>query len=160
MRALSAVLLLAAFWLFAATLIRKPPVLLTAETVLCQQSAVFGVLRITRHPFLWSLVMWASVHMINNADPAGLSLFGYFLALALLGTWPIDKRRARLINDERWQEILRETSNVPFAAIVSGRQSLIIAIKEIGWLVPLVAIAVWTFVLTFHETFFGLPVFY
>ena len=98
--------------------------------------------------------------MINNADPAGLTLFGYFLALALLGTWPIDKRRARLIGDKRWQEILSETSNVPFGAVVSGRQNLFAAVKEIGWLVPLVAIVVWIFVLTFHETLFGLPVFF
>ncbi|MCP4934650.1 MAG: NnrU protein [bacterium] len=159
-RALSAVLLLAAFWLFSAALIRKPPILLTAETVLCEQGSIFGVLRITRHPFLWALVLWASVHIVNNADPAGLALFGYFLTLALLGTWPIDKRRARLIGDECWREILRDTSNLPFAAIFSGRQSLFSAIKEIGWMVPIVAIAAWAFVLTFHETFFGLPVFY
>lgn len=160
MRALSAVSLLAAFWLFAAAFLRNPPILLTAETVLQKQGAVFGVLRITRHPFLWSLVLWSGVHMINNADPAGLSLFGYLLLLALLGTLPIDKRRARLLGDERWQDLLDETSNLPFAAVVSGRQKLFVAIKEIGWLVPIVAIAAWAFVLTFHETFFGLPVFY
>ncbi len=159
-RALSAVLMLAAFWLFAAALIRKPPILLTAETVLREQGSIFGILRITRHPFLWSLVLWSAIHMLNNADPAGLSLFGYFLALALLGTWPIDKRRARLIGDERWQQILDETSNIPFAAVLAGRQALIPAIKEIGWFVPLTAIAAWGFVLSFHESFFGLPVFY
>ena len=159
-RAFSAVILLAAFWLASATLLRKPPILLTAETALREQGAVFGILRITRHPFLWALVLWSLVHMMNNADPAGLSLFGYFFLLALLGTWPIDKRRARLIGDERWQQVLAKTSNLPFAAIVSGRQKMMLAIKEIGWLVPLVAIGAWAFVLTFHEDLFGFPVFY
>ncbi len=152
--------MLTAFWLFAAALIRKPPILLTAETVLREQGAIFGVLRITRHPFLWSLVLWSAIHMLNNADPAGLSLFGYFLLLALFGTWPIDKRRARLIGGERWQQVLAETSNLPFAAIISGRQKILPGIREMGWLVPFVAIAAWAFVLTFHENFFGLPVFY
>ncbi len=159
-RVLSAVLMLAAFWLFAAALIRKPPILLTAETVLREQGSIFGILRITRHPFLWSLVLWSSVHFVNNADPAGLSLFGYFLALALLGTWPIDKRRARLIGNERWQEVKSKTSNIPFAAILKGQQELIPTIREIGCLVPLIALAAWGTVLHFHESFFGLPVFY
>ncbi len=159
-RIVSAAILLAAFWLFAAALFRKPPILLTAETVLQQPGAVFGVLRLTRHPLLWALVLWSGVHMVNNADPAGLSLFGYFLVLALFGTWPIDKRRARLIGEKRWQQILQETSNVPFAAVVRGRAKLFLAIREIGWLVPVVAITAWGVVLALHENLFGLPVFY
>jgi len=160
MRIASAGVLLAAFWLFAAALIRKPPILLTAETALQEQGAIFGILRITRHPFLWALVLWSLVHLLNNADPAGISLFGYFLLLALLGTWPIDKRRACLIDDQRWQQILDETSNIPFAAILAGRQKLWPATREMGWLVPLVAVLAWLLVLGFHENFFGLPVFY
>lgn len=159
-RAISAAIMLVAFWLLAASFIRKPPILLTAETALQKQGAIFGVLRITRHPFLWSLTLWSLLHIFNNADPAGLSLFGYFLLLALLGTLPIDMRRARLIDDERWQQVLDESSNIPFAAIITGRQKLLPAIKEMGWLVPLAAVSGWLLVLTFHEEFFGLPIFY
>lgn len=159
-RAISAGVMLVAFWLFAAALIRKPPILLTAETALAAPHSIFGIVRVTRHPFLWALVLWSIVHMLNNNDPAGLLLFGYFLLLALLGTWPIDKRRARLIGEERWRQIECETSNVPFGAIIGGRQSAGAALREMGWLVPLLALAAWGFVLTFHETFFGLPVFY
>ncbi len=159
-RMLSAGVMLAAFWLLTAALVRTPPILLTAEPALAKPGSVFGIVRITRHPFLWALVLWSLMHMLNNNDPAGLSLFGYFFVLALLGTWPIDRRRARLIESERWREIRQETSNIPFGAVVCGRQKLVLAMKEIGWKVPLVALSVWVFVLTFHESFFGLPVFY
>ncbi len=159
-RMFSAVVILVAFWFLAAALLRRPPILLTAETALSKPDAVFGIVRITRHPFLWALVLWSCVHMLNNADPAGLSLFGYFLLLAGLGTLPIDMRRARLIDDSRWRQVLQETSNIPFGAVLRGRQSLMTAFREIGWLVPLAAVAAWSFMLTFHENFFGLPVFY
>lgn len=159
-RYISAGVLLVAFWFFAAALIRKPPILLTAETALQKQGSVFGIVRITRHPFLWSLTLWSMVHMLNNFDPAGLALFGYFLALALLGTLPIDARRAKLIEDERWRQIKEQTSNIPFLAVLKGRQNIVLALKEIGWLVPLVALLVWSFILMFHELFFGLPIFY
>ena len=159
-RALSAVIMLVAFWHAAGALIRKPPILLTAETALQYPNAVFGIVRITRHPFLWALVLWSLVHMLNNADPAGLSLFGYLFALALLGTLPIDKRRARLIDEERWRDLQKNTSNIPFGAILKGRQKIAPAIREMGLIVPLVAIAAWLLVLTLHERFFGLPVFY
>jgi uncharacterized membrane protein len=159
-RALSAGLMLAALWFFAAALLRKPPVLLTAETVLQDQGSVSGVVRITRHPFLWALGLWAFIHLLNNADPAGLVLFGYFFVLAVAGTLPIDHRRARLIGEKRWQQILGESSNIPFVAIARGRQNLVVALKEVGWRPSLAALAAWAFILHYHEMFFGLPVFY
>ncbi len=159
-RALSAVLMLMAFFLAAAALGRKSPVLLTADSVLAERGAITGILRITRHPFLWALVLWAGVHMLNNADPAGLSLFGYFLVLALFGTWPIDARRARLIEAKRWCEVLQQTSNLPFGAVGRGDQNVAVALREIGLLVPMMALVAWGFMLLFHEPLIGLPVFY
>ncbi len=159
-RGVSAGGMLVAFWFLAAALVHRPPVLLTAEQALARPDAITGVLRITRHPLLWAVVLWSAIHMLNNADPAGLSLFGYFLVLAGLGTLPVDRRRARLIEPSRWQKILEETSNIPFAAVFQGRQSFALAIKETGWPVFVTALAAWSFVISFHENFFGLPVFY
>ena len=159
-RGISAGIMLLAFFFLSAALLRQPRVLLTGETVLAQKGAITGVLRLTRHPFLWALVLWAGVHAFNNADPAGLSLFGYFFVLALFGTWPIDRRRARLLGDERWQEIVRQTSNLPLVAVLRGDQKPGLALREIGWRAPLVALAAWGFMLTFHQQIIGLPVFY
>lgn len=158
-RLLSAGLMLLAFILLAASLMRQRPVLLTGETSL-GEGAIDGVLRLTRHPFLWALALWALVHALNNPDPAGLALFGYFLLLSAAGTLPIDRRRARLLAPVRWQEIERQTSNLPFGAVIGGRQSLPRALREIGWL-PLVAgLLLWALVLHFHALLFGMPIFY
>ena len=78
--------------------------------------------------------------------PAGLTLFGYLFLLALLGTWPIDKRRARLLGDERWQRTcLGETSTVPFVRyfIVVVRSCLWRSRKLVGWC-HFVAFAIWS----------------
>ena len=134
LRYVSAGVMLVAFQFLAASLFSRPMVLLTGENQLSKSGSIRGVLRITRHPFLWSLVLWSLVHVINNPDPAGWSLFGYFLLLSAAGTLPIDWRRARLIDKTRWQQILHESSNIPFLAVVRGRQPLWLAFREIGWL--------------------------
>ncbi|MGI9381546.1 MAG: NnrU family protein, partial [Methyloligellaceae bacterium] len=115
----SAVVLLAATVLLAAALLAKERVLLTGETALVGDRPVEGVLRITRHPMLWAIGLWGVVHMINNADAPGWVFFGTITALALGGTWLIDRRRRRLLGD-RWDAIRSETSNLPFLAILQG----------------------------------------
>src|SRR5207249_4103417 len=47
---------------------------------------VRGITRITRHPFLWGVSLWALVHLTVNGDLAALVLFGSLLLLALAGT--------------------------------------------------------------------------
>ena len=75
---------------------------------------------ITRHPFLWAVTLWSTVHIAANGDVASVILFGSQLVLALLGTIVIDaKRRER--DPQRWSELAAATSNIPFAAIVAGR---------------------------------------
>ncbi len=83
---------------------------------------VKGVLRITRHPFLWGVVLWSLVHLAANGDEASVIFFGTFLVLALSGTISIDAKRRRKLG-AAWDGFAAKTSNVPFAAIVSGRNS-------------------------------------
>src|SRR5579863_7711900 len=54
-----------------------------------------GVVRITRHPFLWGVALWALVHLTINGDLASLILFGSLFVLALGGTVSIDAKRQR-----------------------------------------------------------------
>jgi uncharacterized membrane protein len=90
-----------------------------------------GMVRITRHPFLWGVGLWAATHLIVNGDAASLILFGSFLLLALGGTASIDAKRRRKF-PERWPEFARATSSVPFAAIVRGANRMGPALAEIG----------------------------
>lgn len=150
----SALVLLAALILLAAALLARPAVLLTGETVLAGDQPVRGPLRITRHPLLWPLVLWGVVHMVNNADPPSWLFFGYITALSLGGTWLIDRRRRRLLGD-RWEHIRSQTSNLPFLAVLQGRNRL--SLGEIGAAPFALGGFAWCALLLVHERLFGLP---
>jgi uncharacterized membrane protein len=90
-----------------------------------------GMVRITRHPFLWGVGLWAATHLVLNGDVASLLLFGTFLVLAIGGTASIDAKRRRNF-PERWPKFAQVTSNVPFAAIARGGNRLAPALAEIG----------------------------
>src|SRR5262249_21594979 len=62
-----------------------------------------GMVRITRHPFLWGVALWALVHLIVNGDLASLILFGSLLVLALGGTAAIGANRRRSFG-EHWMQ--------------------------------------------------------
>src|ERR1700722_11217866 len=54
-----------------------------------------GVVRITRHPFLTGIALWAAVHLVGNGDWASLVMFAAFAVVALAGTVSIDAKRRR-----------------------------------------------------------------
>jgi uncharacterized membrane protein len=83
-------------------------------------------------------------------------LFGSLLLLALGGTASIDAKRRRSFG-EQWSGFARATSNVPFAAIVTGRNQLRPALREIGILRPVIATAAYALVFIFHQRLFGAP---
>jgi uncharacterized membrane protein len=82
-----------------------------------------GVLRITRHPFLWGVIIWSAFHMVANGDLASVIFFGTFLAVAFFGTFSIDAKRKRELGSV-WDAFAAKTSNIPFGAVISGRNSL------------------------------------
>lgn len=151
-RAISAILILVAvlFAMFAVS--QRPTVLLTGETALSQDNAIRGVLRITRHPLLWAVGLWGVVHMFNNADPPSWLFFGFSTVLALAGTMAIDRRRKRLLGS-LWPDIQAATSNIPFLAILQGRNTL--RLSEIGLIRSAIGIALWALILMLHEPVFG-----
>src|ERR1700738_246586 len=54
---------------------------------------------------------------------------------------------------------IQATSNVPFAAIAAGRDQLRPALREIGILRPVIAIAAYALFFVFHGRLFGAPSF-
>jgi uncharacterized membrane protein len=117
---------------------------------------VRGILRVTRHPFMWGVALWALAHLVPNGDAAALVLFGTFALLALLGTLLID-HKFRVRRGAQWQPFAAASSNVPFAAILAGRQHFVPA--EIGWLRVGVALALYVALLALHSWLFGVPPF-
>jgi len=117
-------------------------------------AGVRGITRITRHPFLWGVALWALMHLIMNGDLASLILFGALFVLALGGTASIDAKRSRLFG-QQWQVFAASTSNVPFGAIAAGRNRLGPALREIGLVRPAIAIAVYALVFALHGRVIG-----
>jgi uncharacterized membrane protein len=111
-----------------------------------------GIQRVTRHPMLWSFVLWAGVHIIGNGDTAAIVFFGTLLLTALAGMPSIDAKLARR-DPPLWQALAASTSIVPFVAIAQGRNRFVP--REIGWLVVLIAVVAWGVVLHFHPFLFG-----
>lgn len=54
-----------------------------------------GIVRLTRHPLLLALALWAGAHLLANGDLAHALLFGTFAGFALLGMGIIDRRKRR-----------------------------------------------------------------
>ena len=88
-----------------------------------KEETVRGILRVTRHPFLWGVAIWSAYHLGANGDLASVILFGTLLALAQSGTFSIDAKRKRKLG-EQWNAFASRTSNIPFGAILTGRNSL------------------------------------
>jgi uncharacterized membrane protein len=115
-------LVLIAFAIGVPGLLMPNPTSVRQESAVNKDDAVRGVLRITRHPFLWGVALWSAVHLAVNGDLASVVLFGTLLLLAILGTFSIDAKRKRKLGAQ-WQAFAAKTSNLPFAAIFAGRNS-------------------------------------
>jgi uncharacterized membrane protein len=150
LRPIAYVLVFIAFLFAVIGLATPTPTGVGLEAKLAQgPDIVRGMMRITRHPFLWGIALWALVHLIVNGDLASLILFGSLFVLALGGTASIDAKRRRNFG-EQWAQFARATSNIPFAAIAAGRNRLGLALTEIGFLRPLVAIIVYAAAFYLH----------
>jgi uncharacterized membrane protein len=114
-----------------------------------------GILRVTRHPVMWAVGLWALSHMIANDDVASLWFFGVIAALALGGTVLIDRKK-RLALGSHWQRLAEVTSNVPFAALVTGRTR--VRWRDIGVLRPIAGLLLYAVLYLGHPLFAGVPV--
>ncbi len=143
---LSAVQLLAML-LVVAGLSTVNPTTAGLEASVKRPDVMHGMLRVTRHPFLWGVVLWSASHLAVCRNAPGLILFGSIGLVALRGTWSIDRKR-RIALGPAWPDFAQRTSNVPFGAILTGRQQLSIA--EIGAIRIFVALVLWSLALWAH----------
>jgi uncharacterized membrane protein len=148
-------LVLLGFLLAVAGILTPGPTLAGFEGSVSQEEPARGVLRITRHPFLWGLTLWALGHLAVNGERWAVMLFGVLGLMALYGTRSID-RKGRARNLEAWAKFEAATSNVPFAAIVQGRNRLVLG--EMWWRL-LAALIVFALVGLLHERIIGAAAF-
>ncbi len=133
--------MLPAMLLLVAGLTTRNPTLAGQENTLKRDSPAVGIVKLTRHPFLWSVALWGVAHLLVNGDGASLILFGGLTLLALIGPHLIDAKRARR-SPEAWARFAAVTSWLPFAAIAQGRTSL--SPGEIGWWRLLLGLVLYT----------------
>lgn len=111
-----------------------------------------GLLKVTRHPMMWAIGLWAIAHLFVSGDLAGVLLFSGLAVLALLGTLAIDaKRRAR--DPAGFARLAAQTSNIPLAALIAGRTRL--HYRDIGWWRLLLAAVLYVALILAHPFFSG-----
>lgn len=133
-------ILLIAFLLVVLGATTPTPSAVGGEKLLDTENPAKGMIRITRHPFLWGVMIWAAFHMGVNGERASQVFFGTFLIVAFIGTFAIDAKRTRRFG-EAYLAFKAATSSVPFAAIIRRRNSFVF--REIGWTRVALAILIW-----------------
>lgn len=130
------------------------PTTVDQEGLLRSASPARGIVRITRHPFMIGVTLWGAAHIVANGDSASLIFFGAFFALAAMAPWLIDRKRKQAFAQD-WQGFAAVTSTLPFAAILAGRNRLVLS--EIGWWRPVAAIVIVGGLVYLHGFLFGVP---
>ena len=143
-REISFMLMPIAFVLLACGFGRNPT-LVGADKLLRSEEPARGMIRVTRHPIMWGFMLWAAAHILARGDVKALIFFGTFLLVAGIGTLAMDARKRA---NPDWARFAGVTSHIPFAAIAQGRNRIVW--REIGWLRPLIGLAAFFAVLSFH----------
>jgi uncharacterized membrane protein len=141
-----------AFVLLACGLLSRNPTLLGQAGALKREEPARGIIRVTRHPVMWGLILWAAAHLLAIGSLQAVIFFGGLLLLAAAGTILQDARNAGQFGED-WRRFAAATSNVPFLAIAQGRNRL--AWREIGAGRPAAGLAAFAVVLLLHGWLFG-----
>lgn len=83
--------------LLAAAYLSRNPTAVLQERLLKSANPARGIIRVTRHPLMWAIALWAATHVLARGDVRSVIFFGGFLVLALLGTVLMDRRKAALV---------------------------------------------------------------
>jgi uncharacterized membrane protein len=141
-------MMLVALIMWVASLITPNPAALGAPDNLAPR----GILKLTRHPGFIAFAIFGLAHMLMNGWAGDLVFFGTFPALGIFGGLHQDRRKLRSMG-EGYRRFVEQTSFVPGAALLSGRQRCHPA-EDLPWLaiaigtvltVVLVAIHPWAF---------------
>jgi len=154
LRWLPAAVMPLSFILLAGGLFARNPTIVGAEGLMKSADPARGMIRVTRHPIMWSFMLWAAAHILARGELKATVFFGTFLLLAAIGTFLMDMRKAAALGED-WKRFAAVTSHVPFVAILQGRNRLDLA--EIGWRNPAIGLALYAIFFWLHPKLFGAP---
>lgn len=141
-------MMLVALIMWVASLITPNPGALGAPDNLTPR----GILKFTRHPGFVAFSIFGFAHMLMNGWAGDVVFFGTFPALGIFGELHQDHRKLRSMG-ERYRRFVDQTSFVPGAALLRGRQRchpaedlpLLAIVIGVVLTVVLVAIHPWAF---------------
>jgi len=152
LRLLPAIAMPFAFILIVCGVAGRNPTAVGQDQAIRGNEPARGILRVTRHPVQWGILLWAAAHLLARGDLKSAIFFGGFALLSALGMLLIDSRKARTLGDD-WKRFAGATSNIPFVAIAQGRNRF--AAAEIGIARPLAGFALYVVFLLAHAWLFG-----
>ena len=106
---------------------RSSPMALVARPIIEPR----GLARVTRHGFFAGIALIGLGHLLIVPTLASATFFGGLAVHAIVGAWHQDRKLRRKLGAP-YETYLGETSGIPFAAILSGRQRFVVA--EQPWL--------------------------
>lgn len=115
-------------------------------------SSARGIHRVTRHPLNFAFALFGVAHMLVNPHAGDWIFFGGFVVYAIVSALHQD-RRTRAMGPDAVRKFQDETSLVPFAAILSGRQRF--AAGELSVAGGLVSIGLFVLLRVYHGKLFG-----
>ena len=146
-RIIAGLLVLFAIFLFFQLLATPSP-----ASMMPAKNEARGVLRITRHPMNMGISMWALAHLLANGTVGDVAFFGSFVVVGVIGPYHMDARLKK-IRGEDFIEFCRQTSVMPFSAILGRRNRL--AVDELSLPLALIAVVAFAALTFFHSRLFG-----
>lgn len=144
------VLVLLAFLLLVTGIMTRNPTAVMQDSAL--DDGVHGMLKITRHPVQWAILIFAVGHIIANGDMASVLFFGTLAVLSFFGMLSMDARK-RSEEDPRWQTFMESTSMVPFAAMLGGKAKF--ETSDLNWVALIVGLGLYAAVYWLHDMVSG-----
>jgi uncharacterized membrane protein len=144
-------LMLPALVLFVGSVTTPNPTMVQGQRALKAENPARGILRVTRHPMLWSFALWAGVHLVMLGTLGATVFFATFLIVAIAGMPSLDAKISKR-GYIGWADYAQATSIIPFAAIAQGRNQF--RVSEIGaWRIT-IAVVAWFALIAGHQWLF------
>lgn len=143
-----------AFILLVAGMMAKNPTAVMMDSAV--DAPLDGILKITRHPVQWAILLWAIAHIVSNGDMASITFFGTFGLLSALGMIAIDARR-RFREEDAWQQFYASTGSIPFVALARGKTSM--TAGDLNWMAVGIALVLFALAYLFHQDIAGVKIY-
>ncbi len=147
-RWLAWLMMLAALILFIGGFITPSPATIGAPS----DTSPRGILKLTRHPGFMAFILFGMAHVLMNGWLGDLFFFGTFCVLGVMGGIHQDGRKLVEIGGP-YRRFVEQTSFIPGAALLSGRQSW--SFSDTPWTAIAIGGATTIAIVIIHPHLFG-----